>query len=94
MRPRIHTGSGVRSQVVDGEVVLLDLETEYYYGLDQVGSRVWQLLEHGATQVEIVTSLSREYDVSEAKLNRDIEQLIKELAGAGLVTIDTGEVED
>ena len=35
----------VMSQEVSGETVLLDLQSESYFGLDEVGTRIWQLLQ-------------------------------------------------
>ena len=75
----------VLHQQLDAETVLLHLDTETYYGLDEVGSRVWQLLqEHGSTE-PVVAALVQEYDVDEATVRRDIDRLLGELADAGLI---------
>ncbi len=76
-------------QELEGEAVLLNLDTEHYYGLDEVGTRMWQLLaEHGdvATVAEQVLA---EYDVDEATLHRDLADLIAELTDEGLLTVQT-----
>ena len=77
-------------QELEGETVLLNLRDESYYGLDDVGTRVWQLLgEHGDIERIVLTMLG-EYDVEEATLRRDVAQLISALLDAGLVTEHTG----
>jgi len=77
-------------QELEGETVLLNLRDESYYGLDDVGTRVWQLLgEHGDIE-SIVSTMLGEYDVDEATLRRDVAQLIAALLDAGLVTEHTG----
>lgn len=73
---------------LDGEAVMLDLETERYYGLDEVGTRIWELFaEHGETEVVIAQMLA-EYEVEEEQLRRDLAQLLSELAEAGLVQFE------
>jgi hypothetical protein len=77
-------------QELDGEMVLLNLRDESYYGLDDVGTRVWQLLgEHGDVE-RIVSTMLSEYDVEEATLRGDVEKLIAALLEVGLVTEQTG----
>ncbi len=73
---------------LDGEAVILNLQTGKYYGLDQVGTRMWNLLaQHG--QVEAAyRALLDEYDVSEEQLQHDLLDLIDRLAGHGLVQVD------
>lgn len=71
-----------------GEAVILDLATGTYFGLDPVGTRVWQLLaEHGVAE-DVVRALLPEYDVDEEQLRGDIDGLIRQLVDAGLVGVD------
>ena len=85
---RITLSPEVFFQELEGEAILLDLHNEYYYSLDDVGTRMWQLLvEHGDVAT-VVERLLAEYDVDEATLRRDLAQLIAALADAGLVTVE------
>ncbi len=83
----VRHGDDVLHQELGGEVVLLNLKTEHYFGLDPVGARIWQVI--GATQSAeaVVNQLLQEYEVSEAQLRGDVERLLGELAAAGLVTV-------
>jgi len=73
---------------LDGEGVLLDLETEQYYTLDDIGVRMWQLL-HENKEVELVVApLLGEYDVDEATLRQDLAKLIARLSEAGLIVVE------
>lgn len=76
----------VLSQEVNGETVLLDLEGEMYFGLDEVGTRIWQQLQSGATLSGIVNTLGDEYDVSREQLEVDVDELLGKLIEAGLIT--------
>lgn len=69
---------------VDGEVVLLHVLTGEYFGLDPVGSRVWQLLvhdgDHGRGLTELIASVVAEFDVDEATALSDVGALVQQLA--------------
>lgn len=69
---------------VGGEAVLLDLDSETYFGLNPTGARFWQLLTTHSIG-EAIEALQDEYDVSAGALRRDIESLADELVRRGLV---------
>jgi hypothetical protein len=73
------------SQEVNGETVILDLKSESYFGLDEVGTRIWQLLNKGNTPQQIHDLLLVEYEVDAEQLQKDISELISQLADAGLI---------
>jgi len=78
----------VISQEVSGETVLLDLESENYFGLDEVGTRIWQLIKETNDLQAIYQTLLAEYDVSEERLQQDLDTLLGEISGLGLVTLE------
>jgi Coenzyme PQQ synthesis protein D (PqqD) len=77
----------VLHQELGGETVLLNLANENYFGLDAVGTRVWQVLTETQSANDVVTRLTEEYDVPTAQLRADVAKLITELAVAGLVSL-------
>jgi hypothetical protein len=77
----------VLTQEVSGEMVLMDLSSEQYFGLDAVGTRVWNLLGQGTAPADLVSILLREYEVEQQQLESDIEELLGQLLEAGLVRI-------
>ena len=84
---RITIGEQVYAEAVNDEIVLLELGSGKYYGLDPVGSRLWQLLvELGSTEAVLDQALT-EYDVAREELARDLEELIRELEQRKLVNI-------
>lgn len=85
---RVDISPDVLYQVINGESVLLNLETEHYYSLDNVGTRMWQLMaEHNELAV-VVDQLLAEYDVDEATLRASLADLLAKLSNAGLVAVD------
>jgi hypothetical protein len=71
-------------QDVDGESVLLDMSSECYYGLEAVGTRMWQALAEYRDVDRACQALLREYDVDEVTLRRDLLALVEKLRAAGL----------
>ena len=70
---------------MDDGAVLLDLESGVYFGLDQVGTRVWTLLvEHGTTDA-VCAAMIEEFDVEPDVLAADVRRLVAELQQGGLV---------
>jgi hypothetical protein len=67
------------------EGVLLNLKSGRYFGLDAVGTRIWQMLAEGRSLVSTITQLLREYDVSREKLEADVASFIDALEAHGLV---------
>ena len=75
-------------QEVGGESVLLDLESERYFGLDPVGTRIWALLgEHDNLQA-VADRLYAEFDAEPERIQSDLLTLVGELADAGLVKVE------
>jgi hypothetical protein len=72
---------------IDGEVVMLSIENSEYYGMDKVGSRIWEMLEQPHSFKALVTILMEEYEVSEQQCNDDTLAFIKKLTDKNLVII-------
>ena len=74
-------------QEVSGEMVLLDLASESYFGLDAIGARIWGLLESGATVGETLDTLMQEYEVERETLEADVGELLDRLLEARLIRV-------
>jgi hypothetical protein len=73
---------------VGGEIVLLNVETGHYFGLDQVGGRVWALLqaaEGGLTLEALATAVRLEFEVDPPTATADLTALIADLEAHHLV---------
>ncbi|MFK8049230.1 MAG: PqqD family protein [Halioglobus sp.] len=88
LKQTIALSPDVISQEVSGETVLLDLESENYFGLDEVGTRIWQLIKETNDLQLIFDTLLKEYDVSEERLQQDLTTLLTEIEGMGLVKLE------
>ena len=77
----------VISLEVSGETVLLDLNSEHYFGLDEVGTRIWQLIDSSGNLQEIYDTMLSEYEVEADQLLEDMTQLLGDIEKAGLVAL-------
>ncbi|HYN77929.1 MAG TPA: PqqD family protein [Lamprocystis sp. (in: g-proteobacteria)] len=77
----------VLDQEVQGESVLLHLGTESYFGLNPLGTLVWQRLRAGMTLRRIHALILDEYAVEPEDLGRDLIDLIDALDDAGLILV-------
>ena len=75
---------GVLAREVDGEMVLLNLESEQYYGLDPVGATIVTRLTT-VPEPEALAGLRSDYDVEPSVLEGDVQRLVTELVDAGLL---------
>lgn len=70
---------------LDGEVVLLDLNTGIYYGMNEVGTGVWGLLDGKRRVGEIVDWVAANYDVERKVAKGDVEELLGDLLKERLI---------
>jgi len=76
---------------IGGEAVILNLKTERYLGLDEVGTRIWKVLQASGSVESTFKTLLEEYDVEPSHLERDLNEFIDQLIENGLVTaVGTG----
>lgn len=71
----------------DGDSVLLHTGSEVYFGLDVIGTKIWEGLAADLSYDDIVARLIAEYDVAADRLHADLRQLIERLVDAGLVEV-------
>lgn len=70
-----------------GEAVLLHLKTERYFGMDAVGTRMWQAITRAESLETAFSELLEEYDVEPEQLRQDFDRWVARLAEAGLIEL-------
>ncbi len=83
---RLVVSSSVVTREVGGELMLMDLESGTYFGLDAIGGRAWQALEERLTIKELCEQLENEFDVPPEQLREDMLALARDLLEHKLVT--------
>lgn len=85
---RVILSSNTLFQEIGGEGVILDLTSSTYFGLDEVGVRLWQLLQADPSLQAAFDALLAEYEVEPAQLEQDVAQLIGQIVKAGLASVE------
>ena len=87
--------SEAREEMVDlvgvdelqGEAVLLNLKSGVYFGLDPVGTRIWQLFSEHELLSEVARKIVAEYEVAEERCAADLTTLVADLERHELVSV-------
>jgi hypothetical protein len=77
--------SKVVHRIIGGEAVMLNLDNGYYYSLDEIGTKIWKVIDDGKSIESLIEVLLGEYEVTETQLRRDIRHLIGSLEDAQLI---------
>jgi hypothetical protein len=75
---------------LDGEAAILNLSSGTYYGLNEVGATVWDLISSPRRVAEIRDTLLECYDVEVAQCERDLNALLLDLASHRLIKVSDG----
>jgi hypothetical protein len=73
---------------VDDEVVMMSIKNGEYYGLDNIGSRVWEIIEKPVTFKELIDLLRYEFEIDDKKCRSDVIEFIEALINKELVVIE------
>ena len=83
--PLTRSPEAVGSEVAD-ELVLLHLTNGIYYGLNSLGTRIWQLLGTGMSPRAICAELADEFEVPVGIIENDARSFLADLMAQGIVT--------
>ena len=72
------------------ETVILHLKNAFYYGLNEMGTRVWNLIQNPRKVFGIRNVLVEKYDVDPKLCERDVVALLEDLAAEGLIEVKNG----
>ena len=70
--------------------MILQMDDGVYFGLDEIGSRIWSLVQEARDVHGICTALTVEYDVTAADCEAAVIGLLRELRDAGLLRVLDG----
>jgi hypothetical protein len=84
---KVMVPESVLVQNLDNESVLLNIDTEQYFGLDDVGSQMWDLLQTSESVENATEKLLEIYDAEKEQLYKDLLEFIEKLSEHGLLQI-------
>jgi len=89
---RVTVPAHVLVRVLERESVLLNIETERYFGLDETGTRMWQLATVAPSIDAAYLQLLDEYDVEAELLRSNLTDLLSRLVENGLLQVTCSNV--
>ncbi len=87
LKQKITFSESVFAQEVDGEMVLLDMNSENYFGLDEVGTAIWQSMQEKETLQEVYDAMLEQYEVEPEILEKDLLDFTTKLEESGLISL-------
>jgi hypothetical protein len=85
---KVKISDNVLFQQINNECVLLDMDSEQYFGLNDVGARIWQILSEDGDTEKALSQLLAEYEADEITLRSDMVNLLTELGNEKLIIIE------
>ena len=79
------TNPSVISTELELGAVLLNLDTKYYYNLNETGLKIWNLLNSSYSLSQIVLTLTKEYKIDLQRATTSLAQIIKQLEKENLI---------
>lgn len=77
---------------VDDALVMMSLDRGAYYGLDDIGSQIWERLEEPATPAVLCDEFAERFEVERAQCEADVLAFLQELVDEGMVEIEREDV--
>jgi len=81
----VHRADGVLATEVDGALLMLNIARGQYHGLNEVGARIWELLERPVSQTALVAALTAEFEVTEEECAAAVADFLGQLHARGLL---------
>ncbi|HKY43058.1 MAG TPA: PqqD family protein [Pyrinomonadaceae bacterium] len=83
-RFRVNTPT-VTHETIDGEAVIINLDSGNYYSLVDVGSFIWGLVEKGASASEVQDLVLQTYQADAMDVDRGVQELLAQLEQENLI---------
>jgi hypothetical protein len=87
LRDAIQVSPDVVFRNLEGEAVLLNLQSGVYFGLNETGTRIWNILSENGSLEQAYSRIVGEYDVEPELAKTDLLKLTGQLFEKGLVTV-------
>ena len=84
---RLVAGEGIATADLDGEAVLLDVNSGKYFGLNEVGARIMELLQEPTSVGDVMKTLLEEFDADKESMSEDLQSFLSEMVEHQLVQV-------
>jgi hypothetical protein len=87
LKSNIQRNPNIVTSTLDGEIVMMSVENGEYYGLDEIGTRIWGLLEKPVLIEELINSLINEFEVDRQECEHDTLEFLEDLFSKNLINL-------
>ncbi|MEM4997243.1 lasso peptide biosynthesis PqqD family chaperone [Priestia sp. SB1] len=79
---------------MDGEKVMLSIQSGKYFNLGAVGGEIWELIQEPTSVHNLVTTVCSLYDVSQDECERQVTMFLKQLSEEGIIIVEENKKND
>ncbi|MEY8717063.1 lasso peptide biosynthesis PqqD family chaperone [Francisella philomiragia] len=85
MENQLYKNEDIYSSEVDGETIMMNIDNNAYYTTQEIGNRIWELLDSLNTPKAICEQLMQEYEVSQEQCQNDVLQFLEQLLDNSII---------
>jgi hypothetical protein len=86
---RVARADGLLHTELEGQTVLLNVDTGTYHGLDEVATRIWEILQAPTTLSVLVDQLATEFEVERPQCLADVSRFVEKMSEAKLLVVES-----
>ena len=83
----IERNNEILATAIDGEFVMMSIDTGKYYGLNSVGSRIWELIAQPTSVESVCKTLLGEFSVEKQKCEKEVLDILQQMFQKNLVVV-------
>ena len=84
---KVQRTKDVVSSDIDGETVMMSIEQGKYYGMDSIGSRIWELIKEPITMTDLCCKLVDEFDIDIPTCTKDVMKFMEQMDEEHLIKV-------
>lgn len=85
---RLNHAADLLASEIDGEIVMMDVETGNYLNFDAIATDIWNRIGDGVRFADLCAAVEAGYNADAATITRDVTEFVDELIARGLVRVD------
>lgn len=87
LKSEVKISKNVFFREMEGEAVLLNVQTGVYFGLDSTGTAIWQILEKKSRLDQVLKAMLQDYEIDEDTCRADLLKFVSSLEKNGLLEV-------
>jgi Coenzyme PQQ synthesis protein D (PqqD). len=81
----IERKQNIMASDMDGDIVMMNIETGKYYNLGKIGGLIWNMTEYATSISDLVDKLTNEFDVTKEQCEKDILPFLEKMLEQKLI---------